>query len=53
LAILIDESNKKYDTKETLGDFNFKAKNVSTKSFALAQKYLQKLKDIKKNYKKK
>jgi hypothetical protein len=36
-----------------LGDFNFKAKRISTKAFAAAQKYLQKLKDIKKNYKKK
>jgi hypothetical protein len=35
-----------------LTDFNFKVKKTSAKSFAEAQKSLQKLKDIKKNYKK-
>lgn len=50
--MILNESNKKYDSKESLTDFNFKVKKLSTKSFAEANKYLQKLKDIKKNYKK-
>ena len=44
------ESGKKYDSKETLGAFNFKSKKLSTKIFSMAQKYLQKLKDIKKEH---
>ena len=52
LTVILDESNKKYETKEALTDFNFRVKKVSTKSFSEANKYLQKLKDIKKNYKK-
>jgi len=48
----LDESNKKYESKESLTDFNFKVKKLSTKSFSDANKLLQKLKDIKKNYKK-
>ena len=52
LISILEDSNKKYDSKETLTDFNFKVKKTSTKSFAEANKYLQKLKDIKKNYKK-
>ncbi len=52
LIIILDESNKKYENKESLTDFNFRVKKLSTKSFAEANKYLQRLKDIKKNYKK-
>lgn len=52
LVVILDESNKKYETKEALTDYNFKVKKLSTKSFAEANKYLQKLKEIKKNYKK-
>jgi len=33
-----------------LANFNFKCKKLSTKTFSVAQKYLQKLKDIKKVY---
>jgi hypothetical protein len=39
---------KKYDTKESLANFNFKVKKISTQTFSNAQKCLQKLKDIKK-----
>jgi hypothetical protein len=52
LTVILDQSNKKYETKESLTDFNFQVKKLSTKSFSEANKYLQKLKDIKKNYKK-
>jgi hypothetical protein len=52
LISIIEDSSKTYDNKESLTDFNFKAKRVSAKSFADAQKCLQKLKDIKKNHKK-
>ncbi len=52
LNVVLNESNKKYDSKETLTDFNFTVKKLSAKSFAEANKQLQKLKDIKKNYKK-
>ena len=50
---VILESGKKYDTKETLGNYNFKVKKLSTKVFALAQKNMQKMKDIKKEHAKK
>jgi hypothetical protein len=33
-----------------LANFNFKCKKLSSKTFSVAQKYLQKLKDIKKEY---
>jgi hypothetical protein len=33
-----------------LANFNFRVKKLSTKVFAMAQKYLQRLKDIKKEY---
>jgi hypothetical protein len=49
--VILSESNKKYDTKEALTDFNFGVKKVSTKSFSEANKCLQKMKDIKKIYK--
>ena len=52
LISILEDSNKKYDNKESLTDFNFKVKKTSTKSFSEGQKCLQKLKDIKKNYKK-
>lgn len=52
MAEILGESNKKYENKETLTDFNFRVKKISTKSFAEANKYMQKLKDIKKSYKK-
>ncbi len=52
LNVVLNESNKKYENKETLTDFNFTVKKLSAKSFAEANKQLQKLKDIKKNYKK-
>ena len=47
---MIEDSNKKYTTKESLTDFNFKTKKVSTQSFSNAQKCLQRLKEIKKAY---
>ena len=50
---VILESGKKYDTKETLGTYNFKVKKLSTKVFAMAQKNMQKMKDIKKEHSKK
>lgn len=52
LTVVLQDSKKKYETKQALTDFNFRVKKISTKSFAEANKYLQKLKDIKKNYKK-
>ena len=52
LIVVLEESNKRYDNKESLTDFNFRVKKLSTKSFAEANKQLQRLKDIKKNYKK-
>lgn len=48
LTEIIFESGKKYEDKATLTDFNFKMKKLSTKTFSIAQKCLQKLKDIKK-----
>ena len=45
---IIFESGKKYEDKVTLTDFNFKMKKLSAKTFSIAQKCLQKLKDIKK-----
>ena len=50
LRYIIDERKKKYDNKESLANFNFKVKKVSTQTFSNAQKCLQKLKDIKKDY---
>ncbi len=50
LKVIIVDSNKKYSTKETLTDFNFKIKKVSAESFSNAQKCLQRLKEIKKAY---
>ena len=50
LKVVIVDSNKKYTTKESLTDFNFKVKKISSQSFSNAQKCLQKLKDIKKVY---
>jgi hypothetical protein len=47
---VIEESKVKYGDKEDLAKFNFKAKRVSVQLFANSQKYLQKLKDIKKMY---
>ena len=52
LSVILDQSNKKYDNKESLTDFNFRVKKTSAKSFSEANKHLQRLKDIKKNYKK-
>jgi hypothetical protein len=52
LEVILNESNKKYENKESLTDFNFTVKKLSTKTFAEANKNLQKLKEIKKNYKK-
>lgn len=48
LRVAIEDSNKKYTTKESLTDFNFKVKKISTQSFSNAQKCLQRLKEIKK-----
>lgn len=48
--MVIEDSNKKYSTKESLTDFNFKVKKVSAQTFSNAQKCLQKLKEIKKVY---
>lgn len=50
LSEVIHESGKEYNSKQTLGAFNFKSKKLSTKVFANAQKNLQRLKDIKKEY---
>lgn len=50
---IIEESNKKYENKEQLTNFNFRVKKLSSSTFSVAQKCLQKLKDIKKEYEKK
>lgn len=50
LTDIIFLSGKKYETKEALTDFNFQTKKLSTKTFSIAQKCLQKLKDIKKEH---
>lgn len=50
LSDIIFESNKKHENKEVLTDFNFRVKKLSTRTFSIAQKCLQRLKDIKKEY---
>lgn len=45
---VLEQSNKKYENKEELTNFNFKVKKLSSQTFSYAQKCLQKLKDIKK-----
>ena len=53
LTQILQESNGKYTTKEQLGGFNFKLKKLSTRTFSIAQKCLQRMKDIKKEHAKK
>jgi len=48
LKQIIEDSSKKYESKETLTNFNFNVKKLSTQTFSSANKCLQKLKDIKK-----
>ena len=48
LSEILSDSEKKYESKESLTNFNFKVKKLSTQIFSSAQKCLQKLKDIKK-----
>lgn len=50
LEEIIHASGKKYSNKEELTDFNFRLKKLSAKTFSIAQKCLQRLKDIKKQH---
>jgi hypothetical protein len=52
IELIIKDSLRHYETKEDLTDFGFRSKKVSAKSFADAQKLLDAMKKIKKNYKK-
>lgn len=52
IAMIIKDSNRHYEAKEELYDFGTRNKKISAKAFSDAQKLLEAMKKIKKNYKK-